>query len=247
MNWIPEEVAERAGDRHRLEAYHRSLESMDTEAYKKTYLANPGNFRTDQLADPLSDLMMYGCSFEEFLTPSPEVHRGLWFRPSSSGSYERDGYLYGRISRNTEKQSWSFPCAEAITSFEEWQTIYGGYVQVDPSVYPLHQGFREGVNAIDEAFFEQKSLAVVYVNAWSGSHHHRVGEVTAQDGSLHIKISNICSPAGDDDIGYWAILIPIDKELASLPITVEQTEEFPSWEEWEALPENQYWTEWYKE
>lgn len=67
MNWIPEEVAERAGDRHRIEAYHRSLESMDTETYKKTYLANPGNFRTDQLADPLSDLMMYGCSFEEFL------------------------------------------------------------------------------------------------------------------------------------------------------------------------------------
>lgn len=186
-------------------------------------------------------------SFEEFVTLSPEVYRGLWFWSSRSGSYERDGYLYGRISHNEAKGSWDFPCAEAVTSFEEWQAIYGGYVQYDPSVYPLHQGFQEGIDAIDEDFFEQKSLAVVYVDAWSGSHHHRVEKVMAQDGSLHIQISNLCSPAGDDDMGYWAILIPIDKDLDALPLTVERGEVYPSWEEWDALPENQYWAEWYGE
>ena len=185
-------------------------------------------------------------SFEEFVTLPLEVYRGLWFWSSSSGSYERDGYLYGRISQNTEKQSWDFPCAETVTSFEEWQAIYGGYTHDDPSVYPLHQGFQEGVNAIDEAFFEQKSLAVVYVRWWSAS-HYRVDEVDVRNGSLAVKITILSPPAGDDDIGCWAILIPIDKELDSLPATVEQEEVFPSWEEWETLPENQYWEEWYGE
>ena len=83
MAWIPEEVAAQNGDRHRIEAYHKGLEALDLEAYDQQFLNNPGSFRTDQLADPISDLMMFGCSQEEFLKKIGEMMAAAGIDPST--------------------------------------------------------------------------------------------------------------------------------------------------------------------
>lgn len=177
-------------------------------------------------------------SFEEFVTIAPEVYRGLWFQGSIEGSYERDGYLYGRIDRNREKQSWEFPRTHTVTAFEEWRALYGG--MWDSS---MHKGFYEGIRSIDEDFFAEKSLVIAYVEEPSGSIHHRVDGVTAAGGSLAVKIISLYA-GGSDDVGVWAIIIPIDKELDSLSVTLELTEQSCTWEEYEAWPEWQDWEEW---
>ena len=183
-------------------------------------------------------------SFEEFVTLAPEVYRGLWFSGSLDGSYERDGYLYGRIGLTTEKWSWDFPRAETVTSFEEWQTVYGGYAVYGTSDPHIHKAFHEGLNDINEEFFTQKTLLVVYLDESSGTTHHCVDSVVAENGTLTVRISSLTPAMGTDDMGYWAILIPIDKEFDSLPVTVERSDKSLTWEEWEALPENQNWEEW---
>ena len=104
----------------------------------------------------------------------------------------------------------------------------------------LNKAFYEGICGIDEAFFTQKSLVVAYVVEPSGSIHHRVDGVTAEDGSLTVKITSL-DAGGNEDMGYWAILIPIDKELDSLPITLKLAGQYYTWDEYEALPEWQNW------
>ena len=175
-------------------------------------------------------------SFENFASPSPEVYRGLWFYGYSDGSYERDGYLYGRMANALEiRQTWTYPKTEIFTSYEDWQTRYGGcYTKY------MRKTFYEGLCAINEDFFAQKSLLVVYLEEGSGSIHHRVDGVTTEDGVLNVKVTSL-NAGGSDDMGQWAILIPIDKKLDSLPVELELGEQLCTWEEYEALPELQDW------
>ena len=173
-------------------------------------------------------------SFEDFASPSPEAYRGLWFYGYSDGSYERDGYLYGRLANVLELwQTWDYPRTEIFTSYEDWQARYSG-------CYTKHmrKTFYEGLCAINEDFFAQKSLLVVYLEEGSGSIHHRVDGVTTEDGVLNVKITSL-NAGGTDDMGQWAILIPIDKKLDSLPVELELGEQLCTWEEYEALPELQ--------
>ncbi len=195
-------------------------------------VAKPKNGETNRLVFlETQDVPM--DSFEEFVTLSPEIYRGLWFYGSRDGSYERDGYLYGRMANMPEIKQ--YPSTETFTSYEEWQARYGGCY-----TYLLNKKFYEGICAIDEAFFAQKSLVVVYLKEPGGSIHHRVDGTTAEGGSLTVRITSL-DAGGDEDMGYWAILIPIDKELDSLPVTLEKTEQFCTWEEYEAWPEWQNW------
>ena len=173
-------------------------------------------------------------SLEDFASPSPEAYRGLWFYGYSDGSYERDGYLYGRLANVLELwQTWDYPRTEIFTSYEDWQARYSG-------CYTKHmrKTFYEGLCAINEDFFAQKSLLVVYLEEGSGSIHHRVDGVTTEDGVLNVKITSL-NAGGSDDMGQWAILIPIDKKLDSLPVELELGEQLCTWEEYEALPELQ--------
>ena len=73
MAWIPEEVATENGDAHRIEAYHEGLGQMDLDAYDQRFMNDPMSFHTDLLGEPFSDLMMFGCSQEEFVQKISEV------------------------------------------------------------------------------------------------------------------------------------------------------------------------------
>lgn len=147
----------------------------------------------------------------DILTPDPDK---LWF---SSSSYARNGCLYGRLWYESDLVS-----PRAVTTFDEWQTLYQGCSS------DLDKDFIAGVMALDEAFFAEQSLLIVYQKEGSGSYRHRVDEVVVKDGTLHVTLTTLCPEIGTDDMAYWAILIPIDKESATLPVEIEEVVEWSS-------------------
>ena len=82
MAWIPEEVAAENGDAHRLKAYHEGLEALDLEDYDQKFMNNPASYHTNLIGDPISDLMMFGCSEEEFQQKIGEAMAALGLDPT---------------------------------------------------------------------------------------------------------------------------------------------------------------------
>ena len=139
----------------------------------------------------------------------------LWF---GFDSYARNGCLYGRLGSNGDE---SYPCTKTVTTLAEWQSLYLG---CDTSLIS-DSGFMEGLAALDEAFFAEQSLLILYLEEGSGSDRHRVDQVIAEDGTVTVTLTTLQPEIGTCDMAYWAILIPMDKESAELPVEiVEKTE-----------------------
>ncbi len=62
----------------------------------------------------------------------------------------------------------------------------------------------------------------------SGSVRHRVDEAVVEGDSLHIRVTSLHPTIQTCDMAYWAILIPLDKKSAALPVEIElDIEEIP--------------------
>ena len=64
-SWMDEAHIQAGGGQAYLDEYAKAVEGLDLEAYDKQFRENPRNFRTDILADPFNDLMMFGTKPEE--------------------------------------------------------------------------------------------------------------------------------------------------------------------------------------
>lgn len=139
----------------------------------------------------------------------------LWFE---SDSYARNGCLYGRLWYNDDM---SYPCTKSVTTYAEWKSLYLGCSAGSIS----DGGFTEGLAALDEAFFAEQSLLILYLAEGSGSNRHRVDQVTMEDGTVTVTLATLKPEFGTSDLAAWAILIPIGKDAADLPVEiVEKTE-----------------------
>ena len=134
----------------------------------------------------------------------------LWF---GFDSYARNGCLYGRLGSNGDE---SYPYTKTVTTLAEWQSLYLG---CDTSLIS-DSGFTEGLAALDEAFFAEQSLLILYLEEGSGSDRHRVDQVIAEDGTVTVTLTTLEPEIGTCDMAYWAILIPMDKESAGLPVEI---------------------------
>lgn len=65
--WMSEQAIHEGGGQVYLDEYRAAMENLDLAAYDENFRANPGNFRTDPFADPISVMLMEGMSFEEIL------------------------------------------------------------------------------------------------------------------------------------------------------------------------------------
>ncbi len=64
--WIPRDVIAENGGQYRLDEYDAMLAATDLAAYDEAFMKAPNNFRTELIVtDPISDLIMFGCSPEE--------------------------------------------------------------------------------------------------------------------------------------------------------------------------------------
>jgi hypothetical protein len=134
----------------------------------------------------------------------------LWFE---SDSYAKDGCLYGRLGYNS---GWLYPYTKSVTTYAEWQSLYLGCSAGSVS----DGGFTEGLAALDEAFFAEHSLAILYVKEGSGSYRHSVYDIRVEDGELKIGLATLKPEIGTCDMAYWAVLVPIDKEYGDLPVFI---------------------------
>ena len=134
----------------------------------------------------------------------------LWF---DSDSYAQNGCLYGRLGYNDH---WNYPHIIAVNSLAEWESLYLGCSAGSIS----DGGFTEGLAALDEAFFAEQSLLILYVEEGSGSDRHRVDQVIVEDGTVTVTLTTLEPEIFTCDMAYWAILIPIDKGSANLPVEI---------------------------
>ena len=134
----------------------------------------------------------------------------LWFK---SDSYAQNGCLYGRLGYSGD---WHFPHTETVNTYAEWQSLYLGCSAGSIS----DGGFTEGLAALDEAFFAEQSLLILYVEEGSGSDRHRVDQVIVEDGTVTVTLTTLQPEIFTCDMAYWAILIPIDKGSANLPVEI---------------------------
>ena len=135
----------------------------------------------------------------------------LWF---GSDSYAQDGCLYGRLVYSGD---WHFPHTETVNTYAEWQSFFLSYSAGSDS----DAGFAEGLASLDEAFFAEQSLLILYLEEGSGSYRHRVDQVIVEDGTVTVTLTTLQPEIGTCDMAYWAILIPIDKGAAGLPVEIE--------------------------
>ena len=147
-------------------------------------------------------------SVPDIETPDPAYK--LWFE---FDSYARNGCLYGRLGYNVH---WSYPHIMAVNTLAEWESLYLGCTAGSVS----DGGFTEGLAALDEAFFAEQSLLILYLEEGSGSNRHRVDQVIAEDGTVTVTLTTLEPEIGTCDMAYWAILIPMDKDAAGLPVEI---------------------------
>ena len=134
----------------------------------------------------------------------------LWFE---SDSYAQNGCLYGRLGYSGDR---SYPYTKAVNTLAEWKSLYLGCSAGSVS----NGGFTEGLAALDEAFFAEQSLLILYLEEGSGSYRHRVDQVIAEDGTITVTLTTLEPEIFTCDMAYWAILIPIDKGTAGLPVEI---------------------------
>ncbi len=65
--WMNEDSIREGGGEAYLSEYRAALEKLDLAAYDTQFRSNPGNYRTDPFADPISVMLMEGMSFPEIL------------------------------------------------------------------------------------------------------------------------------------------------------------------------------------
>ena len=143
----------------------------------------------------------------------------LWFWRDS---YAQNGCLYGRLEYNGD---WSYPYTQSVNTLSEWQSLYLGCTAGSIS----DGGFTEGLAALDEAFFAEQSLLILYVAEGSGSYRHRVDEVAVEGEALRVTLTTLYHEMDTCDMAAWAILIPIDKAYGGLPVELvtRQKPDFP--------------------
>ena len=63
--WMSREAIIEGGGQVYLDEYEEAVKKLDLEEYEEDFRNNPMSFRVDQLADPIHDLMMFGCTQED--------------------------------------------------------------------------------------------------------------------------------------------------------------------------------------
>ena len=141
----------------------------------------------------------------------------LYFQGYGDGSYAENGYLYGRIG---QVDGMTFPHTQVVSSFAEWQAMLDPSCLEDPN---LDADFVAGLDRYNEEFFTEGSLIILYLEEGSGSIRHSIGLVGIEKDQLSVTVTTKIPEVFTDDMAYWAILIPISKEYADLPLEVEYT------------------------
>lgn len=93
--WMSRESIIEGGGQVYLDEYEEAVKNLNLTEYEAKFNSNPESWRVDQLASPFSDMMMFGCTIEEFSTKLMEMGIDISsidfaaFMPMVGPKYER--------------------------------------------------------------------------------------------------------------------------------------------------------------
>ena len=134
------------------------------------------------------------------------------FHPTRS--YAKDGYIYLRADYLGMTSSGSFYFAEeptylTIRDYDGWQAFLN---KADGD-----EGIRE-LAQMDQAFFTDHALILLFPAGISGSAHYRVDKVMADGGRLSVTLATVSPNAATLDLVHWCVAVPVEKQHAELPV-----------------------------
>ncbi len=151
---------------------------------------------------------------------------GAVFHPSLS--YERDGYLFLRAEHmSLSDPHTELPMALKIPDLASWQSLAGAAAQENFT----DRALSEALAGMDEDFFATHSLLLLVTPGQSGSIRYRIDGVEARDGKLSVALTAEVPPAVTMDIVHWWVVIPVEKDMAELPVEIISCDERPGMEE----------------
>ncbi len=65
--WMSKEAIIEGGGQVYLDEYEEAVRNLNLKEYDEKFKNNPASWKTDQFSDPISDLLLRGCSMEEFV------------------------------------------------------------------------------------------------------------------------------------------------------------------------------------
>ena len=153
--------------------------------------------------EPMWDVVAPDDVITDIIIRNPDK---LWF---NAQSYVNGDCLFGGVDYSGD---YDEPSTWIVNTLAEWQELYDGC----DTCYD--EKFLPRVNELNAAFFAEKSLLILRVNAGSGSYRHRVDEVTVEGEALRVTLTTLYHEMDTCDMAAWAVLIPIDKAYSGLPV-----------------------------
>ena len=135
-----------------------------------------------------------------------------------------NGYVYGDtihgvLDDSKNIGSYSFPKGQTVDSVRAYQAAVR---LMDDSKMPLK--LIQAMRGFDEAFFKEKALLILYLEKEPAAVHYEIDTLTVTDGRLMIRVYGVYPEEGEGpgllSSGHRVMLVPIDKELGNLPVSV---------------------------
>lgn len=135
-----------------------------------------------------------------------------------------NGYVYGDtvhgvLDDSKNIGSYSFPKGQTVDSVRAYQAAVR---LMDDSKMPLE--LIQAMRGFDEAFFKEKALLILYLEKEPAAVHYEIDTLTVTDGRLMIGVYGVYPEEGEGpgllSSGHRVMLVPIDKELGNLPVSV---------------------------
>ena len=135
-----------------------------------------------------------------------------------------NGYVYGDtvhgvLDDSKNIGSYSFPKGQTVDSVRAYQAAVR---LIDDPDMPAE--LRRALNSFDEAFFRENALLILYLEKEPAAVHYEIDTLTVTDGRLMIGVYGVYPEEGEGpgllSSGHRVMLVPIDKELGNLPVSV---------------------------
>ena len=135
-----------------------------------------------------------------------------------------NGYVYGDtihgvLDNSKNIGSYSFPKAQTVDSVRAYQAAVR---LMDDSKMPTE--LIQAMSGFDEAFFKEKALLILYLEKEPAAVHYEIDTLTVTDGRLTVGVYGVYPEEGEGpgllSSGHRVMLVPIDKELGNLPVSV---------------------------
>ena len=135
-----------------------------------------------------------------------------------------NGYVYGDtihgvLDNSKNIGSYSFPKGQTVDSVRAYQAAVR---LMDDSKMPTE--LIRAMSGFDEAFFKEKALLILYLEKEPAAVHYEIDTLTVTDGRLTVGVYGVYPEEGEGpgllSSGHRVMLVPIDKELGNLPVSV---------------------------